>query len=49
MVAALLLAAGGARLLMREQDRTRGLLMVTAALVLVGNVLIWVWPISVSR
>jgi len=40
MIAAFLLAIGGARLAMREGDRKRGLLMIVAALVLVGNVLI---------
>jgi hypothetical protein len=40
MIAAFLLAIGGARLAMREGDRKRGLLMIVAAIVLVGNVLI---------
>jgi hypothetical protein len=40
MIAAFLLAIGGARLAMREGDRKRGWLMITAAIVLVGNVLI---------
>jgi len=40
MISALLLAIGGARLAMREGDRKRGLLMLAAAIVLVGNVLI---------
>ena len=39
MVAALILAVGGARMLGR--DRKRGLLMIAAALVIFGNVLIW--------
>ena len=39
MIAALILAVGGARLVRR--DRQRGLLMLAAALVLIGNVLVW--------
>ena len=39
MLAALILAIGGAKLFAR--DRQRGLLMLAAAAVLVGNVLIW--------
>jgi hypothetical protein len=41
MVAALLLAAAGLRLALARQTRGRGLLMVTAALVIVMNVMIW--------
>ena len=41
MIAALLLVAGGTRLALRKENRGRGLLMIAAALVLVGNVLIW--------
>jgi len=41
MIAAFLLAIGGIRLAMRAQDRRRGLLMIAAALVLAGNVVIW--------
>ncbi len=40
MIAAFLLVIGGARLAMREGDRKRGILMIVAAAVLVGNVLI---------
>ena len=40
MIAAFVLAIGGVRLAMRKDDRKRGLLMIVAALVLVGNVLI---------
>ena len=39
MIAAAILAIGGIRLFPR--DRQRALLMLAAALVLVGNVLIW--------
>jgi hypothetical protein len=41
MVAAMILAYFGIRLAMRPDDRLRGVLMVIAALVLVGNVAIW--------
>ena len=40
MIAAFLLAMGGVRLALRKDDRKRGLLMIVAAAVLVGNVLI---------
>jgi hypothetical protein len=39
MIASLILLVGGVRLVKR--DRKRGLLMVAAALVIFGNVLIW--------
>jgi hypothetical protein len=39
MIAALLLAIGGVR--MARRDRRRGLLMIAAGLVILGNVLIW--------
>jgi len=41
MVAAFLLAAGGVKLAFDRQTRSRGILMITAALVLVMNVMIW--------
>ena len=41
MVAAFLLGAGGIKLALDRQTRTRGLLMVAAALVIVMNVTIW--------
>ena len=41
MIAAFLLIAGGIRLLLRREDRTRGVLMLLAAAVMIGNVLIW--------
>ena len=40
MIAAFLLAIGGVRLAMRKDDRKRGVLMIVAAAVLIGNVLI---------
>jgi high-affinity Fe2+/Pb2+ permease len=41
MLAAFALVFGGVRLALRPVDRNRGLLMIAAAAVLVGNVLIW--------
>ena len=41
MIAAFLLIAGGIQLIVRRRDRTRGVLMLVAAAVLIGNVLIW--------
>ncbi|MEO6580021.1 MAG: hypothetical protein ABIN83_02570 [Sphingomicrobium sp.] len=41
MIAALLLFLSGAKLLVRGEDRKRGVLMVLAAMVLLANVLIW--------
>jgi hypothetical protein len=41
MVAAFLLAAGGVKLVLARQARSRGVLMIVAALVIVMNVMIW--------
>ena len=41
MLAAFILAAGGLKLAMTPETRSRGLLMIAADAVLVGNVLIW--------
>jgi Co/Zn/Cd efflux system component len=41
MIAAFLLIAGGVRLIRRGQYNQQGWLMIVAALVLVGNVLVW--------
>lgn len=41
MLAAFLLAAGGVRLIRRSEFRRQGWLMIVAALVLLGNVLVW--------
>jgi hypothetical protein len=41
MLAALLLAAAGAKLACNRQTRVRGALMIAAAAVLVTNVMIW--------
>ncbi len=41
MIAAFLLTAGGIKLIRGRQHRKQGVLMLIAALVLVGNVLVW--------
>ena len=41
MIAAFVLVIGGAKLALQPENRKRGLLMIAAAAVLVGNVLIW--------
>ena len=41
MLAAFVLAAGGVKLALSQDQRLRGLLMIAAAAVLVVNVLIW--------
>lgn len=44
MLAAFLLAGGGAYALYRRRDVKKGVLMLLCALVLFGNVLIWTLP-----
>jgi hypothetical protein len=41
MVAAFLLGAGGVKLFLVRQTRSRGVLMIAAAFVIVMNVMIW--------
>ena len=41
MVSAFLLIAGGVKLMSDRHTRTRGILMIVAALVIVMNVMIW--------
>jgi len=41
MIAAFALAAGGIHLLVRRKDRKKGILMLAAAAVALGNVLVW--------
>ena len=41
MLAAFALIFAGVRMTVRQEDRKRGLLMIVAAAVLVGNVLVW--------
>ena len=44
MLAGIALFAGGLHLLIRKRDRKRGALMLVAALVMFGNVAIWIVP-----
>lgn len=46
MLAGILLAGGGLTLLLKFKDRRRGGLMLLAALVMFGNVAIWVLPLG---
>ena len=41
VIAAFLLGFGGVRIVTGRADRTRGILMIAAAAVLLANVLIW--------
>jgi hypothetical protein len=41
MIAAFVLAGGGLYLVVQGRDRRKGLLMLVAAAVMVGNVLVW--------
>jgi high-affinity Fe2+/Pb2+ permease len=41
MVAAFLLLVGGIKLALARQTRSRGVLMIAAALVIIMNVMIW--------
>ena len=44
MLAVLALALGGGWMIARRREKKQGVLMLIAALVLLGNVLIWAWP-----
>lgn len=44
MFAFIVLVWGGIVLLRRGNDRKRAILMLTAAVVLLGNILVWTWP-----
>jgi FtsH-binding integral membrane protein len=44
MLAVFALTGGGLWLILKRRDRRKGALMLVAALVLLGNVLIWTWP-----
>lgn len=46
MLAVGALLTGGVWLIAKRQDRQRGVLMIIAALVLLGNILIWTLPIG---
>ena len=45
MVAVLALMLGGGWVILKRGEKKQGVLMLIAALVLFGNVLIWAWPI----
>jgi LPXTG-motif cell wall-anchored protein len=45
MLSGFALAAGGLWLIAKRRDRRKGALMVVAALVVAGNVLVWTWPL----
>ncbi len=44
MLAGFALLAGGVYMLVKKRDTQRGLLMIAAAIVMFGNVAVWVWP-----
>ena len=44
MIAAFVLLIAGFKLARKPTDRKRGMLMIVAGLVMIGNVLIWAWP-----
>jgi hypothetical protein len=44
VIAVFLLGAGGMWLVAKRRDMKKGILMLVAALVLLGNVLIWTLP-----
>jgi len=46
MLGGILLGAGGVWLLAKGRDRVRGLLMLAAALVMFGNVAVWMLPLG---
>jgi peptidoglycan biosynthesis protein MviN/MurJ (putative lipid II flippase) len=46
VIASFILGAGGMWLIVKGRDRKRGLLMLAAAAVTVGNVLIWMLPLT---
>ena len=44
MVAVIALTVGGVVTIVKRREKTRGVLMLVCALVLLGNVLLWVRP-----
>ena len=46
IAAIILLSLAGIRLIRTGTDKKRGTLMLAAALVLLGNLLIWTWPLQ---
>jgi len=45
MLAVFALCGGGVWILAKRREKKQGMLMLIAALVLLANVLIWVWPV----
>lgn len=45
VLAVFALAFGGVRLISAGQRRGKGVLMLVAALVILGNILVWSWPL----
>lgn len=48
VIAVFLLLAGGAHMIWRRRDAKKGALMLVAGLVLLGNVLVWTWPLPAT-
>lgn len=46
MLAVIALGAGGMWLIAKQRDTKRGILMLIAGLVILGNVLIWTMPVG---
>lgn len=46
MLAVFALCAGGGWMIAKRGQTKQGALMLIAALVLLGNVLIWAWPVA---
>ena len=44
VIAALLLSGSGIWMAVSRKDVKRGLLLLVAGLVILGNVLVWTWP-----
>ena len=43
MLSAFALTAGGVWLIVKQGDRRKGALMIVAAIVMLGNALVWSW------
>jgi hypothetical protein len=46
MLAVFALALGGGWIVAKRREKKQGVLMLIAALVLLGNILIWAWPVA---
>lgn len=46
MLAGLMLLAGGLWMIFKRKDHKRGLLMLVAALVMFGNIAVWLIPVK---